>query len=512
MAESLYIRNTLSPGDYIVLSAAIRDLHKCYPGKYQTMVDVPQPAIFASNPNITHFAFRPGMRNITASYHRGKWNIHKSNQQPAHFLWGFIGDLNLDLKTDIKLTDFKPDLYLNEEEKKTPLVPKPYWVFVSGGKMDYTAKWWDPAWWQIVASRMGEWTTMVQVGGGSHVHPQLKGVYDLVNKTSFRDLMRLIYHSDGVLCIVTCLMHIAAAFNKPCVVLAGGREAWQWEAYDEKNRLNNMRLGDPKWEPPTNDNFIPHQYLNTMGKLDCCKTAGCWKSKIEPNHSKSCVRPVRQNGRYLPLCMQMIEPDIVLGAVEWYYQKGILTRAKTPSVIVQPRAIVTPVKAVPQPVLNKETGEWIKKTLKPGVPIDYEKFEGLIDYQKFNMLKKEWSIWTGIESPKDEIWMPGLKHRISENLNSALGMVRWRSLTLAQVEVIKKAPWFTGLPLEIHPLIPSAFRSFYLELGWPIVVASQHLKSIDLSGVMFEDLDVLLGEALRQRGVKFVDIGDLVTN
>ena len=51
--------------------------------------------------------------------------------------------------------------------------------------------------------------------------------------------MRLTYHAQGMLCPVTALMHLAAAAemkggwpkNRPCVVVAGGREPMQWEAY-----------------------------------------------------------------------------------------------------------------------------------------------------------------------------------------------------------------------------------------------------------------------------------------
>lgn len=499
MPEQLYIRNTLSPGDYIVLSAAVRDLHKNYPGRFQTMVEVPQPAIYANNPYVTHFGMRPGIRSITASYHKGLWSVHKSNQQPAHFLWGFIGDLNLELKLNIKLTDFRPDLYLTEEEKKTPLVPKPYWVFASGGKTDFTAKWWDPTWWQTVVDRMKEWVTMVQVGGGSHQHPPVKGVYDLVNKTSFRDLMRLIYHAEGVLCIVTCFMHIAAAFNKPCVVVAGGREGWQWEAYDDANRLNNMRLGNASWSPPPNDNFIPHKFLHTIGQLDCCKSGGCWCSKVAPGGGKSCSKTTSQHGRLLPRCMQMITPETVLGAVEWYYQKGILSRTKEPSIIVQPRE--TPPPIVPAVFVKS-----------PPVT-DFEVFEGEVDPSKFKDLKKEWALWLG-KPPKDSQelskWLSELGKKAAEKPNSAFGMACCANLSATQSDMIKKATWFTGVPLTVHPLNPSMARAIYPEKGWLFAAPANILKTLDFSQVSAEDCSIFLGEALRQRGLTLTDIGGLV--
>ena len=50
----------------------------------------------------------------------------------------------------IRVTDFKGDIHLSEEEKAwtahvaaTDAASVPYWLLVSGGKFDYTIKWWD---------------------------------------------------------------------------------------------------------------------------------------------------------------------------------------------------------------------------------------------------------------------------------------------------------------------------------------------------------------------------------
>src|SRR2546430_15088947 len=82
---------------------------------------------------------------------------------------------------------------------------------------------------------------------------RLKGVIDLRGKTELRELVRLVYHAQGVLCSVTCLIHLAAAVetkpglspNRPCVVVASGREPLHWDA-------------DPH-----------HQVIHTVGALPC---------------------------------------------------------------------------------------------------------------------------------------------------------------------------------------------------------------------------------------------------
>jgi ADP-heptose:LPS heptosyltransferase len=182
---------------------------------------------------------------------------------------------------------------------------------VSGGKTDFTNKWWDPDRCQAVVDHFRGRILFAQIGskGAGHVHPPLAGAIDLVGKTDLRQMVRLMHHADGALCPVTMPMHLAAAVetkperpkNRPCVVIAGGREPAQWEAYPH------------------------HQYLHVNGCLPCCDDGGCWTSRIEPlgdgdeKDQSLCLRPVRlPSGRALPQCMDMIEARQVIEAVERY--------------------------------------------------------------------------------------------------------------------------------------------------------------------------------------------------
>jgi ADP-heptose:LPS heptosyltransferase len=51
--RKLILKNYLSPGDIMMLTAAVRDLHKCYPGSYATDVRTPCSALWEHNPLIT---------------------------------------------------------------------------------------------------------------------------------------------------------------------------------------------------------------------------------------------------------------------------------------------------------------------------------------------------------------------------------------------------------------------------------------------------------------------------
>ena len=86
-----------------------------------------------------------------------------------------------------------------------------FWIMMAGGKFDFTAKWWNPAWYQRVVDHFRGRIQFVQCGEAQHWHPQLDGVINLVGKTDIRQFVRLMYHADGVVCPVTFAMHLAAA-------------------------------------------------------------------------------------------------------------------------------------------------------------------------------------------------------------------------------------------------------------------------------------------------------------
>ena len=269
--QKLILRNFQCPGDILMLTAALRDLHHCYPGRFCTDVRTSAPEIWAHNPYITALSEDdPEVRIVDCHYPL----IHQSNQRPYHFIHGFIHYLNEILQLHIEPTAFKGDIHLSAEERATPNTvhlsneSRPFWLIVAGGKRDFTIKWWDTRRYQRVVDHFRGRLQFVQVGGAGHYHPPLEGITDLRGLTTLRDLILLVYHSAGVLTPVSLAMHLAAAVElkgesgtdnlravgRPCVVVAGGREPTHWEAY------------------PT------HQFIHTIGMLSCCKDGGCWRS------------------------------------------------------------------------------------------------------------------------------------------------------------------------------------------------------------------------------------------
>ena len=314
--QKIILKNSLSPGDIVMLTAAVRDLHKCHPGRFITDVRTPCPHLWENNPYITKLDEKAAdVTVINCEYPL----IHTSNQTPYHFIHGFMDFLNRQLGLNIRPTSFKGDIHVSAREKswisqvhEITGEDTPFWIVVAGGKRDFTIKWWDFSRFQAVVDHFQGKISFVQIGENRHHHPGLTGVIDLRGKTDLRQLVRLMYHAQGVLCPVTLAMHLAAAVetkggnprNRPCVVVAGGREPPHWEAYPH------------------------HQFLHTVGALPCCAFGGCWKArtvplgdgdkKDEPAHL--CVNPVGS----LPKCMDMIRPSHVIEAIGRYYEGGAL--------------------------------------------------------------------------------------------------------------------------------------------------------------------------------------------
>ncbi len=343
--KKLILINRKSPGDIVMLTAAVRDLHRSHPGKFLTDVRTSAGALWENNSHITPLRDDdPEAERIDCQYPL----IHLSNFGPWHFVHGFTQHLAETLGVPIAPTDFKGDIHLAPRERQwisqvqeITREPVPFWIVNAGGKFDYTAKWWDHARYQAVVDHFRGRVLFVQVGEHGHYHDPLRGVLDLRGRTTLRQLVRLVHHAQGVLCPVTMLMHLAAAVpvrsgmprSRPCVVVAGGREPAQWEAYPH------------------------HQFIHMNGALRCCDLGGCWKARTVPlgdgdkqdepvklctdvvhlrdpalSYTRKFREPVppyaatdapgRNVEDFLPRCLDMITAEEVIRRISLYFDGG----------------------------------------------------------------------------------------------------------------------------------------------------------------------------------------------
>jgi hypothetical protein len=314
----LVIRCSLSPGDVVMLTAAIRDLHKTYPDRFITDIRTPCGHLFENSPYITKIADNdPEAFCIKAGYPL----VHQSNNGSYHFIHGFRKDLESKLGCPIDQGPQKGDIHISSQEGSwySQVYEKvgknrPFWLINAGSKSDFTCKLWEVWRYKHVIDALPE-ILFVQVGSKEHAHTPLEAKHDnlinLVGQTDLRQLIRLVYWSAGCLSPVSLLMHLAAAVpmnsiykrqERPCVVVAGGREAGPWEAYK------------------------CHQFLHTCGMLPCCEHGGCWRSRVYPigdgdekDKRNLCEMPVNsESGQIIPRCMDIITVDMVVQAIRNY--------------------------------------------------------------------------------------------------------------------------------------------------------------------------------------------------
>lgn len=322
MPRRLILTCDQSPGDVVMMTAAVRDLHAANPGAFRTDVRTPAPQLWENNPHLSPLRDDdPSVWVIPMEYDL----IHQSNEGPYHFIHGYHRHLEKALGLRIPVTKFKGDIHVSDLEKSwiSQVEEEPigwrgdFWIIVAGGKYDFTAKWWDPARYQRVVDYFAGRIQFVQCGEVGHWHPRLRGVIDLVGKTDPRQFVRLMYHAAGVVCPVTFAMHLAAAVearpgrpkNRACVVIAGGREPSQWEKYGH------------------------HRFLETNGALMCCDNGGCWVSRCQPVGDgdeadlpeRLCHKPVSlASDLVIPRCMDLVTAEDVIRSIELYHDGGAL--------------------------------------------------------------------------------------------------------------------------------------------------------------------------------------------
>jgi ADP-heptose:LPS heptosyltransferase len=290
----ILLRTDQAPGDAVAITAAIYSLHRAHPGRYLTAVESRWPEVFAYNPDVVPAESIPNAAPLQMHYPA----IHQSNQRGIHFMQGWCEHLSAALGAQVPLLTNRPRLYFANQVPRT----EDYWVVCSGGKRDFTNKLWGHHNYQTVVDLLENHTTFLQVGRAEDDHPTLEGPsVSIVYNTALRDLFELVRRARGVLCGVSLLMHVAAALEKPCIVVAGGREPVQWNAYPKQH------------------------YLHTVGALPCSSPQGetggaCWRSRVVPLgdgtelDKNTCERPVGN----VPECMTLIKPETVADLILRY--------------------------------------------------------------------------------------------------------------------------------------------------------------------------------------------------
>jgi ADP-heptose:LPS heptosyltransferase len=279
------LRNHQLLGDTLMMTSAVRDFKKGYDCRIK--VDTNFPGVWDNNPHLSVFdGFEKdlsiGPRIVTQG----------SKTNGLHFTTAFRVSIESQLNIKITQGPHRPEIFLSEKEKHPPFDFK-YWLF-NPDCGPYDTKRWNK--WQQLIDALD--VRLVQVGLEKDCRHHFSDVEDMVGKTdNVRDLFNLVYHSEGCISLVSSLMHIAAAFKKPCVTIAGAREPATFTAYPEQ------------------------RFLHTIGCLPCARENCCWSCKPE-----GCIK---RGGKIIngsSRCIDMITVQQVQGAVESYYIGGVLKK------------------------------------------------------------------------------------------------------------------------------------------------------------------------------------------
>jgi len=294
--RKIILKQDQSPGDILTMTRALIDLKQSHP-EFEIDVNTPCPEIFEHCPYLTKLD-KSEAEVFNIRYDK----INDSGWSGEHFTDAFRQDIEYKLSVKIIKTGIKPDLWISDEEKgwinqveQDCKWPGAFWVLNAGCKPDNELKLYHR--WQEFVDLFNDYfggaVRLVQIGHKNHKHTELKGVYNLVGKTDLRQLIRLCYWSHGTIGPISLQFVLAAAFEKPHVVVAGGKEGVRWHQY------NNGR------------------YLATNGALKCCSWDGCWKG----GKLGKCVDQLPDG---TPRCFDLITPQMILDAVAMYYKGGML--------------------------------------------------------------------------------------------------------------------------------------------------------------------------------------------
>ena len=342
LPRRVVFHNRQALGDILMFTCAVRDFKRAYP-EVEVQVRSTAMHIWDHNPNIksgkwievvdplmywqdkskkpspdqlrqlTEHAIKTGIdedKPVLVYIGPGK-ATNASNRSDLHFSNAFRLSMEHALGVRIPQGPIRPDVYMSEAEYSAPpLVEPPYWLIVAGEKGDWTCKTFPFQKWQRVVESLPK-IKFVQLGSTGHKHPELTGdnVVNMIGKTQdgdtgIRDLWNLFNYCEGSMGLVSFQMHLAAAFNKPCIVIAGAREPVHFTRYPGQ------------------------QYLATDGCLPCTVDNGhnpksCWFCKIE-----RCPYVVESVGQKVPLCADLFRVHDVVSSILRYYDGGRLSFEK----------------------------------------------------------------------------------------------------------------------------------------------------------------------------------------
>ncbi len=365
--DRIIFHNRQAIGDILMFTCMVRDFKKAFP---HVKVKVMSTAmhIWDNNPYLDWEPWDPAdiidlkdakdknknKESLQRALAEGKAPVlyigpsrgtNESNRRDRHFANAYRLSVEDNLGISFDQGPIRPDIWMTKEEYNAPpLVPGKYWIIVAGEKGDWTAKTYPFGRWQEVVEALPE-ITFVQIGSRAHRHPALNApnVINMIGQTDGRDdgirkLFNLFLNAEGSAGLVSFQMHLAGAFNKPCVVIAGAREPVHFTRYPGQ------------------------RYLSTDGCLPCTVNpdgmpTACWF--CADTRCQILVEKADSQTKY-PKCVDIITPRQVIEAIQSYYEGGRLSLKEEKKQIF---------KSIAEPHNSSELFQRSKSVVVPGIVV-----------------------------------------------------------------------------------------------------------------------------------------------
>src|ERR1700733_13495446 len=113
--ERIVFRAMVYPGDLLMLTGAIRDLHLAHPDKFVTDVDTTCQQIWDNNPYITHIDRIESHRYLNLGYPAYS---HRETD-PEHLSTRYHKQIAEALDIPVPVTKKSPEIYLSDDDKSS---------------------------------------------------------------------------------------------------------------------------------------------------------------------------------------------------------------------------------------------------------------------------------------------------------------------------------------------------------------------------------------------------------
>lgn len=342
----------------VALTAIVRDLHRAYPNQFLTDVFTTAPQLWHHNSLLTKLSWEPvptlfKRERVKATVPHVLADIVSNDPDlevvvveascrdektaPAfsshpHLINRMALEVEKRLGCQIPISSARGDIHLSEAERAlSPAVysiepGRRFWLMEIGGDPRHSVRWIPPAVPQQVVDCFRGRLLFVQTGLNVDFAPSLSGVINLVGIPDIRDLICLVYLSDGVVASHSPLIDLAAAVPqrpmtssvdhqrvRPQVIIAGGDREVEYFSYPETT------------------------IFSAIGGLTCCADGACGRTQVrqigedrdECRSEVACTNPVLDPSRvYYARCRTTPSADIVIDAIRASYPGELFTLAR----------------------------------------------------------------------------------------------------------------------------------------------------------------------------------------